>query len=157
MRRIIPFILSALLAVACSSVDCPLYSTVQTKYVLGGDVETLEDTLTISILRSDGTDTLLLNRLTNASEFLLPVSYHQPADVLYFKFSGNDATLTDTVTIEKTDTPHFESVECSPTFFHTINQVRWTRHAIDSIVITKAQVSYDTSKGHLLLYLKRHR
>ena len=157
MRRIIPLILTALLAAACSSVDCPLYNTVCTKYVFGGDVDLQEDTLSVGIIRTDGTDTLLLNRFNHSNEFLLPVSYHQPADVLFFHITGEGVTLTDTVTIEKTDTPHFESVDCPPSFFHTINHVSWTCHAIDSIVITKAQVNHDTSKGHLLLYLKHYR
>lgn len=152
MRRIALSFLIVLLLASCSSVDCPLYNTVMTKYVLGGEVDVLADTLTIS---SEGTDSILLNHISKANEFLVPISYHHPADVLYFKFEGESGTLTDTVTIEKTNTPHFESVECSPTFFHTIDHVSWTRHAIDSIVITKAQVDYDTTQGHLLLYLKR--
>lgn len=157
MRRIIPFIIAASLVTACSSIDCPLNNVVMTKYVLGGNVDVLEDSLSVSILRSDGKDSLWLNRLTEAKDFLLPVSFHEPADVFLFKFKGEDVDLTDTVTIEKTNTPHFESVDCGPTYFHTINHVSWTYHAIDSIVITKAQVNYDTSKGHLLLYLKRYR
>ena len=157
MRRIIPFIIAASIVTACSSIDCPLHNTVMTKYVFGGNVDEFEDTLYVSISRTDQPDTLLLNRFTGGNEFLIPVSYHQSSDVLFFTFTGNGVTKTDTVTIEKTNTPHFESVDCGPAFFHTINHVSWTHHAIDSIVITKAEVNYDTSKGHLLLYLKRYR
>ena len=155
MRRIIPLLFTLLLVSACSSVDCPFNSTVAIKYVLGGEVDTLHDMLTISALRSDGTDTVI-NSLSNTTYFELPVSYNQPSDKLQFSFTDmTKTTIVDTVTIEKTDIPHFESVDCSPTFFHTIDHVSWTSHAIDSIVITKAQVTNDTSKGHLLLYLKR--
>lgn len=157
MRKLASFLLAALLTAACSSIDCPLNNTVMTKYVFGGNVDVFEDSLSVSILRPDGTDTLLLDHLTEASEFLLPVSYYQPSDVLFFTITGDGATQTDTVIIEKTNTPHFESVDCGPAFFHTINNVSWTCHAIDSIAITKAQVNHDTSKGHLLLYLKRYR
>ena len=157
MRRIIPFIVAASIVTACSSIDCPLNNTVMAKYVLGGTVDVLEDSLSVSISRTNATDTLLLDRLTDAKDFMLPVSYHQPSDVLFFTFTGNGVTQTDTVTIEKTNTLHFESVDCGPTYFHTISHVSWTNHAIDSIVITKAEVNHDTSKGHLLLYLKRYR
>ena len=157
MRRIIPFIIAASIVTACSSIDCPLYYVVMTKYVFGGNVDVFEDTLSVSIYRPELTDTLLLDHLTDAKDFLLPVSYHQSTDVLFFTFTGDGVTQTDTVTIEKTNTPHFESVDCGPAFFHTIDHVSWTSHAIDSIVITKAEVNHDTSKGHLLLYLKRYR
>ena len=155
MRRIVPFLIAATLLAACSSVDCPLYKTVETKYVLAGEVDTLHDTLSVMITKVDGKDSLVLNRLTAATEFKLPMSHRQPADVFVFTFTDTlRHTVTDTVTIEKTDTPHFESVDCAPSFFHTINHVRWTTNVIDSIAISKAQVTYDNTKGHLLLYLK---
>lgn len=155
MRRIAPFLIAAALVAACSSVDCPLYKTVEAKYVLAGEVDMLHDTLSITTTKVDGKDTLLLNRLTAATEFKLQMSHRQPADIFVFAFTDTlHHTVTDTVTIEKTDTPHFESVDCAPTFFHTITNVRWTTNAIDSIAISKAQVTYDNTKGHLLLYLK---
>ena len=60
----------------------------------------------------------------------------------------------DTVTITKTNEPHFASVDCPATMFHTLQQVKCTHHRIDSVVINQNKVSYDAQKPHLLIYFK---
>ncbi|MBO4851316.1 MAG: hypothetical protein J5529_10515 [Prevotella sp.] len=154
MRRLGIVLIAALLVAACSSVDCPLYKTVEARYKLTGVVDTLHDSLTVTSVKVDGAD-VVLNRLTQATEFVLQMSYNQPSDILVFAFKDTtDTTVKDTVTIEKTNAPHFESVDCPPAFFHEITHVEWTSNVIDSIAISNAQVNYDNSKGNLILYLK---
>ena len=127
---------------------------VYSKYVLDGEVTTLQDTLTVITTRNDG-KYVMLNKLINQSEFVLPVSYGLPEDTLFFMLTNsNSNTRIDTVRLRKTSVPHFESVDCSPTYFHTINGVNWTRHAIDSIIISKTIINYDTTGGHLRIYFK---
>ena len=58
------------------------------------------------------------------------------------------------MTIRKEDHPHFESVDCNPSFFHTLKAAETTRHGIDSIVIKYSTVNYDTTKEHLYIYFK---
>ena len=62
MRHIIYIIGVVLALTACSSVDCPLNNVVYAKYKLMGDVTKLSDVLTITTVRADGTDTILLNQ-----------------------------------------------------------------------------------------------
>lgn len=144
---------------ACTSIDCPLNSLVYTQYQLmnaAGKVDTLADTLTIFTTRVDGNDSVLINRNVKTTEFALPISYAQNQDIFFFETKDTvyKVTRLDTVTIEKENTPHFESVDCSPSFFHKITSVSCTHNAIDSIVINNHDVNYDTSKKHFLIYFK---
>ena len=147
---------------ACSSIDCPLNSLVYTQYQLmnaAGRVDTLADTLTISTKRTDGNDSVLINRSVRTTEFSLPISYSQPQDVFFVETIDTlTKTVTlDTITVEKIDRPHFESVDCSPSYFHTITAVGTTHNAIDSVVINNPDVDYDTSRKHFNIYFKHRR
>lgn len=162
MKRL-SYLLLSLLVTACSSIDCPVNSIVETIYeVYGSDGEklSLSDTLTVTSARSDGTDTLLLNKLIGSSTFNLPISYSHPEDILIFHFdnANNDSLhVADTVWIKKDDIPHFESVDCNSTFFHTLTAVRYTQNYIDSIVIKNPSVTYDYQTVHFFLYPKSSR
>ena len=140
---------------ACSTIDCPLNSAVATYYKLSGDVTKLNDTLTISTQRNNGNDTVILNRATAVDSFSLPMSYAAAQDVFYFEVKRVGGTTTiDTVNIAKENHPHFESIDCNPAVFHKIINVSCTHHAIDSIVIKKANVDYDYTKAHFYIYFK---
>ena len=148
-----------LLAASCSSIDCPMNSLVYTQYQLmrpDGRVDTLADTLTISTKRTDGNDSVLINRSVRTTEFSLPISYSQPEDVFFIetKDSVLKNSIFDTITVTKEDYPHFESVDCSPAFFHTITGVNCTHNVIDSVVIVNPDVNYDTSQKHFYIYFK---
>lgn len=154
MRKIIPILMMALgLMAACSTLDCPLNNTVYTKYKLAGNITTLTDTLTISTNRIEGTDRVLINKDVNVDSFILPMSYSLLEDSLFFETRNADnRLLRDTVTVQKTNTPHFESVDCKPSFFHTITGVKTTHNSIDSIVINCKEVTYDETKPHFYIY-----
>ena len=159
--RALPFLAVAamLLAVSCASIDCPMNSLVYTQYQLrtpGGAVDTLADTLTISTTRTDGYDSVLINKNVATTEFSLPISYSQPEDVFFIetKDSVLKNSIFDTITVTKEDYPHFESVDCSPAFFHTITGVHCTHNVIDSVVIVNPDVNYDTSQKHFYIYFK---
>jgi hypothetical protein len=158
MRKIIPALLIGLLASACSSIDCPVQNVVATVYGLyksDGTADTLTDTLTILTRRSDGTDSILLNRSVGTKSFQLPVSYTRPEDTLLFVVKSAAATDSDYVYIKKESYPHFESVDCNIAFFHQITSVRLgSNNAIDSITINKAYIDYDLSTEHLHIYFK---
>lgn len=138
---------------ACSSIDCPLNNTVYTKYKLLGPVSTLSDVLTISTTRQNGLDSVLINQQQNTDSFYLPMSYGQDEDVLYFQTNQ----IMDTVWVRKTNRPHFESVDCGLNYFHTITGVRFTRNALDSVVIHQKEVTYDASQTHFYIYFKEYR
>ncbi len=155
MRRIIPLVIVAMVAlmISCSTIDCPLNNTTYTKYKLMGNIKTLNDTLTISTTKQEGTDSVLINKDVKVDSFILPMSYHQPEDVFYFEVKNQyQRVYKDTVTVKKEDQPHFESVDCSPTYFHTIMEIKTTHNLIDSIVINNKEVNYDASKAHFYIY-----
>lgn len=136
-------LLVGLALTACSSVDCPLNNSVYANYKLMGPVSTLTDTLTISTSRADGNDSVLINHQVNTDSFSLPMSYGHDVDELYLQVNS----LIDTIWVEKTNKPHFESVDCGVAYFHTLQRVRYTRHALDSIVINHKDVNYDATKS----------
>ena len=155
MRKIIPFIVAAILSMvaACTTLDCPLNNTVYSKYKLAGDISTLADTLTISTTRTAGTDSVLINKDVDIDSFILPMSYAQPEDVFYFEMHDTlGHVYKDVVKVKKENHPHFESVDCNPAFFHTITGVETTHNRIDSIVINNKEVNYDASQIHFYIY-----
>ena len=155
MQKLIGIIAATLLLGACSSIDCPLNRTVLTKFRLAGEVTRLTDTLTLSVARGDGNDTVLLNKALPTDSFTLPLSYSYDSDIFYIEVhpEGLEATI-DTLTITKSNEPHFEAIDCPPSVFHTISAVTTTHHRIDSVVINHPKVSYDSSTPHLLIYFK---
>lgn len=155
MRKIIPIILFTILTmVGCSTLDCPLNNTVYTKYKLDGDVKQLTGcTMTISTPTKSGVDSILINMQENADSFSIPMSYVNAADTLYFEVVDvRQRIFHDTVTVSKDNHPHFESIDCSPSFFHTITDVKTTHNLIDSIVINHKDVNFDATKPHFLIY-----
>lgn len=150
---------AALAMASCSSIDCPLNNRVYASFKLDGDVATLGDTLTVAVPRTidnQEEDTVLINRLTQTDSLALPMSYSRAEDTYYFVMAqqGTGAKTTDTVRVAKENLPHFESVDCNPAMFHTINGVSFTRHAIDSIKVNNNKVTYNDAKAHFLIYFK---
>lgn len=151
----ITLVAGLLLMAGCSSIDCPLNNTAHVNYRLAGLVTTLADTLTISTTKTTGEDSVLINRDVDVDSFLLPMSYTQPQDIFYVELRDTLGNVTvDQVTVTKEDHPHFESVDCNPSYFHTITGVTWTTERIDSIVINNPEVTYDATHPHLLIYFR---
>lgn len=152
--------MATLVMMGCSSIECPLNNIVYTKYKFAGGNRTqpTNDTITIATRLSNGEDSILLNRAENVDSFNLPISYSQPEDLLFFTLEDSlGRTFHDTITVEKENFPHFESTDCSPSFFHTITGVSTTHHLIDSITINNKDVTYDASKAHFYIYLGNRR
>ena len=168
MRKLL-FVIVAVWLAACSSIDCPVQNIVSVQYEIrdkAGAALSIKDTLSVVTTRLDGSNVLLdittlldgknviLNKLIDKSAFSLPISYSHPEDVLFFCFTDTVKTVVDTVWIEKDDIPHFESVDCSASFFHELKGVRFTRNAIDSLVLLNKSVTYDQETVHFRLVPK---
>lgn len=150
-------VLASALVLGCTSIDCPASMKVCTNYKVGlsETSDTLHDTLSVWTRRQNGTDTLILNRLTNRTAFQLPISYQRPEDTLMFAFYPKSGERqVDTVWLKKEDIPHFESVDCNPSFFHRIEAMRSTHHVIDTIIINRSSVDYDTTAIHFRISFK---
>ena len=161
MRKVIVALLAVLLTCACSSIDCPVQNTVYTVYelrTLDEQPDTLRDTMYVYSCRRDGSDTILYNAGIGKTTFSLPIGYSNPEDTLFFLlFSRPDYAALDTVFIKKENIPHFESVDCSASFFHRLTAVRSSHNAIDTIVIHKDFVDYDATTSHLYISFKNRR
>ena len=159
----------SLFTISCSSIDCPVQNTVSVQYEIrdkAGDALSITDSLSVVTTRNDGKNieldittrndgkSTVLNRLIGRSSFSLPISYSHPEDILFFCFKDSVKTVVDTVWIKKDDIPHFESVDCSASFFHELKEVRHTHNAIDSLVLINTSVTYDVQTIHFYLYPK---
>jgi len=146
---------------ACSSIDCPVQTTVQANYSVvdaDGNSTTLKDTLYIISRRNNGTADTLLNRSLNTTTFQLSVGYTTPEDTLLFMIRDTSGIHSDMVYVKKENQPHFESVDCKMSYFHAITGVTLGSHnIIDSIVIKKTAVNYDLSSEHFHIYFKAER
>ena len=144
-------IVAALAAVSCSSIDCPLNNRVCVKMRLAGDASVLNDTLTIASPRTVGedNDTVLINRLTESDSLQVPMSYNRSQDIYFLTLVQKETSVetTDTVWVDKTNLPHFESVDCAPNMFHDITAVKTTHN----------KVTYNDAKAHLIIYFKSNR
>lgn len=142
---------------ACSSIECPVENTIATYYGLyKGDMttDTLSDTLSIYTKMADGRLALIFNKGVETSDFALPISYINAEDTLFFERYDSVKYVVDTVYIQKENYPHFESVDCQLSYFHSITGVRSTTYGIDSIVINNPSVSYDSQVENIRIYFK---
>lgn len=160
--RSLLLVVAAVIALgACTSIDCSINNVVECQWQLRTPtgLDTLKtDTLTIYSLRADGADTTLYNRGTGSvTAFALPMSHVREADVLFLNLKDTTGqSWTDTITIQKANQVHMESVDCSPQYYHTLTGVSHTTHIIDSLVINHSNVTNDATLKHLYLYLRDH-
>ncbi len=146
---------AALIAAGCTSLDCSIENTVALNVAIPDTLS--DDTLSVSTTVGDR-DTTLYNRGHGITTFSLPVSHDGGEEVLYLAFTDTTGTtITDTLTLVKTNEPHFESVDCTPQFWHTIEGVSATHNRLDSVVITNNFVNNDQSAQHISLYLRTAR
>lgn len=147
--------MSGLLLVACSNIECPMSSRVYSTYKLQGDIKKLQDTLTVSADLGNGIDSIILNKAIGVDSFQLPMSYANNSDTFYFLYANKNGKLgRDTIVVEKSNLPHFESVDCNAVVFHVIKSVRFTTHMIDSLSINNANVTYDATPSHFHITFK---
>ena len=136
---------------ACSNIDCPLDNVVSLQCNLY-DAST-QSTLTLSDVLSvtpAGRDTLLLNQATGIKSFLLPLKEAGTQDTLLLHFANaQGAVQVDTLFVNHTPQPHFESLDCPSSVFHTLNAVRVSAQGsansaiIDSVSLVRPIVKYD--------------
>lgn len=136
----------------CTNIDCPLDNVVMMQCNLyeseTSEELTLEDTLTV---QPAGRDTILLNKATGVSSFLLPLKEGENKDTLLLQFSNaDDQTATDTLFVTHERQTHFESIDCPASVFHNITEVRATSHSlselpltVDSVQLIRSIVNYD--------------
>ena len=127
MRKLFGLFIGILLLGSCSSIDCPVENLVLAHYKFydaAGDSLILYDSLSVMITKKDGVKDTVLNKMTEKSSFLLPLSYSQPEDELVLDFWNGKDHMYDTLWVKKENIPHFESIDCNAKFFHRLTNVR---------------------------------
>ena len=154
-RRYILRLLGALLIIigvgACSGEDCVINNTVQGKlafYNQQSKAVNYTGALTVSVVRPQG-DSVVLNRMTNASEVLFPLSYTHGTDTLIFAYGDG---LCDSLYISHTNIPTLVSIDCGTAMFHTITAVSSTHHWIDTLILKSPEVNYDERENIQVIY-----
>lgn len=156
MRKLFSLFIGILLLGSCSSIDCPVENLVLAHYKFydaAGDSLILYDSLSVMITKKDGVKDTVLNKMTEKSSFLLPLSYSQPEDELVLDFWNGKDHMYDTLWVKKENIPHFESIDCNAKFFHRLTNVRCTIHSIDSVVIKNSNVDFNNATVHFYVYL----
>lgn len=148
--------------VSCAEINCPLDNiVVMTCGLYSAEQKTayaLNDTLTVM---AAGLDSVLLNRAIAIQSFALPVRQSVTTDTLLLRFSNQRGQVaTDSLFVDHSNQPHFESIDCPPSVFHTLKGARWTSHAlsempltIDSVALSRPLVNYDDVEN-LKIYLR---
>lgn len=140
----------------CESVECPLNNTVYTTYgfyVMENGQPTairIGDTLTVT---AGGTDSVLINRLYNASQMELPMSYFAEVDTLSLRFTDAENLVGfDTIWVSKYNYEHYESPGCPTAMFHYVSGVRSTHRFIDTVTVVNPNVNYYASENFKIIF-----
>ena len=142
-----------LLLLGCTNIDCPLDNQVEMRlhfYNISSKAEVaLIDSLSVRGLRG-GTTLLLLNRAFAKKSVNIPLNSAVDCDTLLFRFSGTEITATDTLFVQHQRNPHFESLDCPASMFHTLKEVSIRSRAsgdtlitLDSVSIVNPNVKYE--------------
>lgn len=147
---------------ACSNIDCPLDNVVlmQCNFYSSETQSPLKlaDSLSVRLAANGLT---VVNTSTGVEKFLAPLKDSGECDTLLLHFSNTQGQLaTDTLVVEHRPQPHFESLDCPPSFFHTLTAVRATSHplaemplTVDSVSLIRPIVNYDDIEN-IRIYLR---
>lgn len=90
-------------------------------------------------------DTILINKLSNARNLEIPMSYFHESDTLLFRYSN--IVQPDTIFVGHESFAHVDLPECGSFRYHRLTNVRATDNAIDHIEIVNTTVNYDKQEN----------
>jgi hypothetical protein len=103
----------------------------------------LPEILTVKMM-INGRDSIVVNHIQGAKEVSLPVSYAKECDTVIFSYEGR---ATDTLYVQHTNIPIYQSMECGVIMHHTLTGLRSTGSLIDSTTITDANVNFENNEN----------
>ena len=104
------------------------------------------DSLTVT---ARGTDSVIINRMTEVSSITLPLRYTADSTELIFRYTAH---LTDTLVIRHTNTPYFVSMDCGYQMKQSIAGARYTRRYLDSLYVSNSETSINGTENIQLFY-----
>lgn len=108
----------------------------------GGNTQTgkysYPNALTVKMV-INGTDSIVINNLTGASELQLPVSYTHECDTVVFEYEEGS---TDTLYVGHSNIPYFISTDCGMAMYHKLTTLQYTGNMIDSAAINDPTINF---------------
>lgn len=144
--------------VSCSESDCGMLSRPMIKFRFFSYEQpkteiSITDTLTVLTRYSaNGGDSILINKETNVKTFMVPYGYTQKETTYVFRYSSPAYVVTDTLWVEHTNREHFISMDCGISVFSNIDNIRFTKHVIDSLAIVNPLLDNDEKDNVHIFY-----
>ena len=95
-------------------------------------------------------DSILTDTLYNKAEsnMVLPLSYtNKTTYVIHYT-----ETISDTIQLTHKNTPFLKDIECGTMMFYQIEGVRYTTHALDSVVIINPNINNEEKKNFYIYF-----
>ena len=112
----------------------------------GLPVQAVLDSLTVT---ARGTDSVIINRMTEVSAITLPLRYTADSTEFVFHYTAH---LTDTLVIRHTNTPYFVSMDCGYQMRQSITEERYTQRYLDSVYVSHPETSINGTENIQLFY-----
>lgn len=96
------------------------------------------DALNVSLM-VNGKDSIMIYHITSAEGVSLPMSYTHDTDTVVFHYESGHC---DSLYIEHSNEPYYQSMECGTLMFHKIEDVRYTDVWIESVAIQNKNVNF---------------
>lgn len=107
------------------------------------------DTLTVSLM-VNGKDSIVVNKILNATDLQLPMSYNNERDTLIFHYTGK---FTDTLYIDHENIPFYISMECGTVMYHKLTGIKYTNSFIDSAVIANDYIKFENNENIKIYFI----
>lgn len=112
----------------------------------GLSAQAVLDSLTVT---ARGTDSVIINRMTDVSTISLPLRYTADSTEFVFRYTAH---LTDTLVIRHTNTPYFVSMDCGYQMKQSITEERHTQRYLDSVYVSHPETSINGTENIQLFY-----
>lgn len=96
-----------------------------------------------------GTDSIIVNNMSNVKSVALPLRYATDSTVLVFRYQMEPS---DTLIVRHVNTPYFLSMDCGYQMKQAITDISYTRHQLDSISITNKEAGIYGQENLKLFY-----
>lgn len=156
----------------CNESDCSLVTNSMARFAISdqhGNALKFTNNITISAITQadvtrydtlpDGSikdvivyDSLLTDTLINQEaiegSFSIPLSYNDyTAYVLHY-----EQNLRDTIRVNHINRPYFTDLECSALMFYEVKEISYTRHMLDSVIVTNAEINNYEKENFKIYY-----
>lgn len=95
-------------------------------------------------------DTVLANKLTNASMFGIPMSYFNTEDTVVLRYAS--LSSADTIYVSHESYAHVELPECGSYRFHALKSVRFTTYGLVDVQISNPTVTYEGNENFKIIF-----